>query len=60
MGSVGCNVGVRKQETILSHTGVDDDNNNNNNHNNVPVAAERRPQKKHKVTHSEPNIKECA
>jgi hypothetical protein len=48
---IGCNVGVRKQETFLSHN-----NNNNNNNNNVPVAAKRRPQNKHKITHSKPNI----
>jgi hypothetical protein len=35
MGSVvGCNVGVRKQETFLSHN-----NNNNNNNNNSDMAA---------------------
>jgi hypothetical protein len=33
MGSVGCDVGVRKQETFLSHNDDDDDDNNNNNSN---------------------------
>ena len=53
MSSVdGCNVGGRKQETFLSHN----NNNNNNNNNNVPVVAERRPQKQHKITKYKPNI----
>jgi len=43
-------------EIVVSSSSNNNNNNNNNNNYNVPVAAERRLQKQHKITKYKPNI----